>query len=656
MIEPGARKDLYSKEFLYQVEQVKEAFSQGRIDDAISILNRIDEKTINTTERALKKNLQGVVDFSRGEYELAINYFRSGLESSSLDRSLTAQLNLNLASAFYKMEDFVKAYAVIKVANEQFLTQGEKVKYYRLLFVLADKVNEGEEALVGLTKYFSQMKTIGDIKQSEYFGALIRLFGDLGQNQKVRFLEKFKEEQNLAAGYLGFTEIENLLYNGDKKYAEDLISWMRDNFDSQKEIIQLLDTFEGRIRTISKIDTKKIGVILPFSGNRKGFSERALTGIDFAFRHWKEQFDNIEIILKDSESNGAVGAFRVKQLIEKHSVSLIIGGLFSDEAKEEYLEARKYGVAYIALSPIYLPRKDKTNLLVEIPGSVESEIEAMLRPEVLNSFGKRLAVIYPDSPRGKTYIDEIWTRAKDKGAEVSVVHKYEKGLTDYRDTVSKVLDLKYKRTRKEELEFLENLYSIQGKTSVRRVQTLPPNVNFDWVFVPAYPNEAVQIVPSFAYYDAFKLNFLGTSSWRSSLTQRISESSAKLYFMGDKSDFIPATTVQNFVKAYKKRPGIVEIVTIDAMYIASALVGKDFETRDQFNLLLKENDIINSLTGSFELKENIWLKELSPLRVRKNGVQKATLIPLPPVESGGESQTYNDEGEVSPISDKKVAI
>lgn len=625
MIEPGARKDLYTKEFLFSIEKVKEAFARGDGEQALFILERIEDGSLNNSERALKYNLRGVIDFSQGSYEQAIEFFKRGLETSSLDKSLTAQLNLNLSSAFYKLDDIVKAYAVIKVTNDNFLTDGEKIKFYRLLFVLADKVGDSQEALDGLTNFYGNLERVGQIKKSEYYGSLVRLFESLGQNQKIRYLEKFKNTQSLAAGYLGYIEVEKLIYNGNKKYAKDLMTWIRDNYNSRLEILTLLDTFEDRMQTIAKIDTSKIGVILPFSGNRRNFSARAMLGLDYAFRRYKQQFEGTQVIVKDSESNGAVGAFRVRQLIEKDSVSLIIGGLFSDEAKEEYLEARKYGVIYVSLSPIYLPKKDKSHLLIEIPGSIESEVEAMFQPKVLSNFGNRLAVIYPNSERGKAYIDEVWNQAKIKNVDISVVHKYEKGLTDYRETVSKILDLKFKRHRQEELDFLDEIYSLKGKTSVRRVQTLPPNQDFDWVFVPSYPNEAVQIVPSFAYYDAFRLNFVGTASWRSTLTQKISDSSAKLYFMGDNSDFISNEIVENFVRNYKKRPGIVEFVTLEAMHVVSALVGKSYDNRDQFNNLLQVNDIINGITGSFELKNNIWIKSLEPLRVRSNGIRKANL-------------------------------
>lgn len=632
MLKPGERKDLYTKEFLFSIEKVKEAFAKGDGAQALFILERIEDQNLNPTEKALKYNLRGVLDFSQGGYENAIIFFKKGLETSVLDKSLTAQLNLNLASSFFKINDSVRAYTVIRLANEEFLTPDEKNKYYRLLFVLADKVGNPKEALEGLTNFMSSEKTIGDLRQSEYFGSLSRLFGKLGQNEKIRYLEKFQESQNLAAGFMGYTEIESLLYNGEKKYAEDLISWMRNNYSDQTEIMQLLENFQDRMKTISRIDSSKVGVVLPFSGSRKSFGNRALVGLDFSLRKWKEEFQNIDFLIKDSESNGAVGAFRVRQLIEKHSVSMIIGGLFSDEAKEEYLEARKYGVVYISLSPIYLPRKEKSHLLIEIPGSVQSEVEALLSPKILNNFGKKIAVIYPNSERGDTYLNEMWNFAKEKNIEIPVVHRYEKGLSDYRKDIAKVLDLKFKRQREDELEFLTEIYSIKGKSAVRRVQTLPPNLDFDWAFIPAYPKEAVQLVPSFAYYDAFKMNVFGTSSWRSSLTQRISGSSAKLYFLGDKSDFIPEERAQEFVRKYKKKPGIVEIMMMDGVYISSALAGNEVDNRDKFNSALKNNDIITGLTGTFELKNNLWIKDLAPLRVRAKGVTKVNLQENPPTE------------------------
>ena len=185
------------------------------------------------------------------------------------------------------------------------------------------------------------------------------------------------------------------------------------------------------MKNLSKIDSNAIGIILPFSGKRSVFSDRAMMGIDFAIRRLKERYKNIKIYSADSQGNSLVGRRKVQELIEKHSVSFIIGGLFSDEAKEEYLEARKYGVMFFSLAQIFLPRKEKGFLLVEIPGSVESQVKRTLSADIIGEFGKKIAILYPDSDRGRAYINEVWMQTLGTDIAVVDIQSYAKGTRDF---------------------------------------------------------------------------------------------------------------------------------------------------------------------------------------------------------------------------------
>lgn len=626
MINKKSTEDLYSPQFLKTVEEVKAKYSSGQTDDALVQLREINDVTLNPTELASRNNLMGVILFSKGDFQNSVAYFQQGLKTSSEDYTLTAQLNLNLGSSFFKLEEYIKAYSVIKLIDERNLADAEKPKYFKLFYFLANEIGDHSEAIRGLVKSFQGMKSIKDVRQNQYYDSLNNLFEKLSKSEKIRLLEEHSKEQNIAAALLGYNEIQRLLFNGQKEYANDFIQWLEENYSDQEEVIQLLKNFDSQLKIISKIDTKKIGLILPFSGSRANFSKRSLLGIDFAVQRLKEQFDDVEIIFKDSQSSGAIGSFRVRQLVEQHSVSAIIGGLFSDEARDEYLEARKYGVLFISLSQIYLPRDQKNNLLIEVPGSVESQVESLFSKEMVESFGSKVALLYPKTDRGNSYLDEVWAQAENKNIQIVGVQSYEKGLNDYRDVVSNLLGLKMKRQRKEEFEFLEEIHSLQEKSAVRRIQTLPPTVSFDWVFAPAYPNEAIQIVPSFAYYDAFKIKFFGDPSWRSKLTQRISSSNARLYFMGDKMDMISGDLVKDFSIKYKRRPGLVELISYDAVQIFANLSQlKEVSNREKFNEGLRNMNSLEGITGGFVLKDNLWVKELMPLELRRGSVRRVNL-------------------------------
>src|SRR5690606_22997952 len=173
---------------------------------------------------------------------------------------------------------------------------------------------------------------------------------------------------------------------------------------------------------------------------------------------------------------------------------------------------------------------------------------------ILDGFGKRGAILYPQGDRGEAYLTEFWRRAGESNVTITGALSFKEKETDYREPVQKLLGLYFTRERQEELDLLSEVHALEKKKSIRRIQTLKPQIDFDWVFVPAYPDEALQLVPSFGYFDATGLNIIGTPSWR---TQRLLQESSKfgkLYFVGDNVEQASQTFSETFVKRFNKAP------------------------------------------------------------------------------------------------------
>jgi len=372
------------------------------------------------------------------------------------------------------------------------------------------------------------------------------------------------------------------------------------------------------------INPKSIGVILPMSGDKKRYGERALEGMNIAL---KDDPHSYNIYIQDSKGSGAVGAHRVKEMIEKHNVSIIIGGLFSSEAIKEYQEAKKHGVFFISLSEIFIGKNMKDHLLLEIPGSVESSVRQIFNPKLLESMGKRGAIIYPRTKRGLVYRDEFWKMAVQNDIEVTGMVSYMKDTTDFRDTVKNLLGLKYIRARQEEYDLLKEIHSLEKTTSVRRVQTLKPQVDFDWIFIPSLPKKAIQLIPSFSYLDAFDLNIIGISSWKSNKVLRESKKLGPLYYIGDSIIKYPKSLVSQFMKYSGHRPNIVELRSFDSISIAKNILNQssDFETRDQLDILIKSHNQLDGITGTWILEDDIWLKNNTLLKIMKGKITPAKL-------------------------------
>jgi tetratricopeptide (TPR) repeat protein len=100
---------LYKQEFLQKINAAKEKVRQGKNDLALKDLAAIKEDKLSSAEKATKKNLTGVINFSQKKYEVASKNFEEASVLAKEDPALDAQIYLNLGSAYYKMNQNEKA-------------------------------------------------------------------------------------------------------------------------------------------------------------------------------------------------------------------------------------------------------------------------------------------------------------------------------------------------------------------------------------------------------------------------------------------------------------------------------------------------------------------------------------------------------------------
>ncbi|MCK5073340.1 MAG: ABC transporter substrate-binding protein [Bacteriovoracaceae bacterium] len=624
----GKRSDLYRSGFLKQVKVVKGHYARGNSDKAVQILNAMSTEELLPAERAFRKNLVGVILFSNGKYEEAISAFEGALVTSSIDEALTSQVYLNLASSYFKLDFSEKAFIMTEKSDFKMLSNNEAKKYHFLKYKLSKQLGRDEHKIDALTRFLGFEKSLNNFRDGVYFQELLDTFFNLDQTERAKFLERYEDEKLLSIGYLAYLNAEKLYYEGKKDSARDFLKWIEEQYADVSEILLLVQKFEFRMDNYTKINSRSIGIVLPLSGKKKNFGKRAATGIASALSRiktmWKTEEAPFDLVFRDSKGSGAAGAFRVKELIEKYNVTAIIGGLFSSEATKEYLEARNRGVFFISLSQIYLPRDQKDYLLLEIPGSIESQLDEIFSSKMLNKFGRRTAIIYPNSQRGNAYLNEFWRKAKESKIHISGIQSFNEATKDFREPVENLLGLKHPRERQEEIDLVTEIYSLEKKKSVRRIQILKPQIDFDWIFMPSYPKQASLLVPAFSYFDAFKINFIGGPSWGKSkeLTEE-SNKLGKLFFVGDNVEQTDEGFIERFILKYKTRPGFIEMVSHDSLRIIGEIMrDKSFNTRDEFDIHLKSKKKLSGITGDWIQESGIWLKKMLPKVLRRGKVKK----------------------------------
>lgn len=612
-ISPIAKKKLDEARGLIKANQPKQAIAK---------LSELNDNTLSGVEKALKYNLKGVTLFNLAEIEKAILNFEVSEKYAPKDTQLYSQVQLNMASGHFKLNQFNELKDRLnKIAKKQ-LTPAEIKKYAQLAVAYGQRVENHQMIVNSILILLEDSKSIAEVQSSNLYDSLKVSFSKLSQSQKIELLEDFNGTKNLGVAQLAQLEADDRYISGDKSGAQDVVAWLRSEFGENEEVNKFVKDFELRLENSSRISISDIGLVLPLSGEKAIFGQKALSGVDTGLKVLGLA-DQVKIHSKDSVDSPAQAAQAVLELIREEKVSFIIGGLFPESAKAEYLEARKYGVLFISLSQINLPKEEKNHHLIEVQGSIESQVETLLSDEMIEKFGSRIGVIFPDNEGGKAYVDEIWRRATQKNLQVTSVASFPKNSHDYRDTAQLFLGLKYPRERAEELKILDDVYSLE-KTSIRRVQTLPPVLDFDWVFLVTFPHEATQLIPTLGYYDANRIKVIGGPSWASKSLVKEQKNLGTLYFVGDDPKDINQQMLNKFQEIYGKPASLIEIISLDAMKIGVEALNASGEvsSREDFDSKLKHKGTLRGLTTDWQYKDGVWLKQMNAMTITRGEIVK----------------------------------
>jgi ABC-type branched-subunit amino acid transport system substrate-binding protein len=603
-----------------KLEEARELMKTNDFKNALVKLTELSDAKLKSVEKALKYNLKGVILFNLNDVPKAILNFEVAQKYAPVETLLASQVQLNMASGHYKLNQIPELKNRLDKIDRKLLNEVELKKYAQLALTYGNKMEVPNLIVSSSLILMKGIKTIEEVKSNTMVEPMKEAFKKLSSSQKLELLEEFDAKDNLAVAYLAEIEAEDRYVLGDKSGATDVVNWIKDEYGSNEEVKSFIQEFEMRLNNSSRISTNDIGLVLPLTGEKSSFGQKALSGVDVGLKVLGLK-EGIQIHSRDTMDNPAQGSQAVVELIRQKKVAFIIGGLFPDSAKAEYLEARKYGVLYISLSPINLPKEEKNHHLIEVQGSVESQVESLLSDEMLAKFGTRMGIIFPNNESGKSYMDEVWRRASGRNVQITSLATYPKNTHDYRDTAQLFLGLKYPRERSEELKILEDVYALE-KSSIRRVQTLPPVIDFDWVFMASYPHEALGLIPTLGYYDANRIKIVGGPSWVASSLVKEQRNLGTMYFIGDDPKSLNQEVLKKFQDIYGKPAGLIEILSLDAMKIgAEVLNNNEASDRDNFDEKLRSKTL-KGITTVWNFKDGIWMKQMNPMAITRGEIIK----------------------------------
>lgn len=403
----------------------------------------------------------------------------------------------------------------------------------------------------------------------------------------------------------------------------------------------------------------RIGCLLPLSGRYAAFGERTLNGIELAVSLAEDSAagdrdaPSIRLLVADTEGVPEKAA-RAVQRLEKQRVSIILGPLATAESAAR--AAQDAGIPIITFTqaddiPV-IGRYVFRNFITP-----EMQVKRLADYAIGAIHIDQFAVLYPDEPYGKTFMNIFWDEILAREASVTGLEKYNPAHTDFSDSIKKLVGLYYEvpediadETREGPLEprkssFFDKLWGTEdegeqagkadlGGTIDRMVKKAlaeedeepEPVVDFRAVFIPDSPDNAGLILPQLAYYDVDNVYCLGTNLWHSRRMIKMAQKHAQgAVFPSGFFAESPAGPVQTFVDAfepvYERKPEFIEAIGYDTTrMIIGRLRGVKYLGRRYICEHLVQMAPYNGVTGRTWFDGNgEAVKELYLLKVKGDG-------------------------------------
>jgi ABC-type branched-subunit amino acid transport system substrate-binding protein len=349
-----------------------------------------------------------------------------------------------------------------------------------------------------------------------------------------------------------------------------------------------------------------VGIVLPLTGDLKGFADQALNGIALTLDLQGRGKVQVEVV--DSKGEPDAAAEAVEQLAQRGAIA-ILGPLGIAEGLAAAARAQELGIPMISLS-----RADGLTALGEyifrdMPTSyAQAKAVAEYAQKKLNA--KAFGILQPDSAYGDEMAHYFWDAVDAGGSEVRAFEHYPLRTTTFKPFVQRMVgrspaDLEERQQFSQESEKItreiKDPYRRRKALSQLRNQQAPI-VDFDAMFIPDAARTVRLIAPAIAAEDVITtgcdtrelevvkrttkneqlrtVQLLGTSLWdspdlvdeRSGVARYVQCSIFVDVFFANSERPATKKFVDDFSAAYKRAPGFLEAHAFDAAGILKRLL------------------------------------------------------------------------------------
>lgn len=619
-------------DFLYLKSQI--LFSQGKIEDSLGNLElffkKYGDKSFSRT-KAMAYNLKGLIWALQDKITAALREFK--LAEELMDRELGKNhpyvqlIRYNIARLTFKTDDFETTLLQLSDIRPEVLGVDTSIRYYNLLGRVYEKQDKLGDAIAAFLMAANRL----DGLDSEALDILVKKAYRLS---KIAFESNVEEviseldeyRSRMHRGRVGTWALLLILakaysYIGNYDNAKGFLEkFLKENktHPLRKEAISILSHFES----LSVVNTKKIGVLLPLTGEFAYYGELSLKAIMLGAELFNEPQggnteNEISFVVRDSGAKKEKAMEAFDKLVIEDKVVAVIGPLLSRYSDAVSYRAREYGVPLLNLSQKLNPNLEGSYIF-SIALSPEQQVRSILNYAMDEKGFLRFAILAPDNTIGDKYVRIFWDLVEEKSGSIVGIERYPQGSTDFRYPVKKLLGLHYTDARAAEIAVLEER-KIEYEESLKergnlkkrllRRFNLKPVIHFDALFVPDVSSVIGQVAPFFAVYNVKNIPFLGINTWNTLDTVRRAGPFLQNSFFVDifhkalkreKSIWFMDT----FQKYFAMAPGTLEVQAYDASRILlSALQEQPVENRSDLRSYLLYRGEYEGISGKITFTE-----------------------------------------------------
>lgn len=258
-----------------------------------------------------------------------------------------------------------------------------------------------------------------------------------------------------------------------------------------------------------------------------GFESGAASDPDEG-RKAAERKPSLRLVIRDSEGTPEAAALAVQSLAAEKGLMAIIGPLLGDTAEAAAPVADSLGIPLLALTSREEVPKNRSYVF-RLRTSPRDEIRTLVDYASNELGAKRYAILYPKDNYGRGMRNHFWEAVLEQDGMVVASSGYDPKATDFakpiRNMIGYTLLTAGERAALERRDTLLRRARRLDPIDARLVRTtayailgpegdpLPPQVDFDVLFIPDSYDKIVLIAPQLSFHESGSVNLMGPSGW-----------------------------------------------------------------------------------------------------------------------------------------------